>query len=140
MIVFIISFIVTGCTYGDASEKREVTFTLVQIKDIFDKHEIPLTKQTEINPDAVFSRAYNEVMPEQFSYNTNQNISIYIYSSANELNKGQEHFKNSWAAADLASYSSFQVSNVWFVYVTETLLADDKIINVVAELKSLLPE
>jgi hypothetical protein len=141
IIVCMMCLVVTGCAYGGGSnEQNDATITLEQIKNVFEKHGIPLTEKTDINPDAVFSRAYNDIKPEQFSYNTSQNISIYMYSSSKEAKKGLEDFAESWATADLASYRSHHVANVLFFYGTETMLGEDKVTMAVEELKSLTKE
>ncbi|WP_054025574.1 hypothetical protein [Bacillus sp. FJAT-28004] len=141
IIVCMMCLVVTGCTYGGGSnEQNDATITLEQIKNVFKKHGIPLTEKTDINPDAVFSRAYNDIKPEQFSYNTSQNISIYMYSSSKEAKKGLEDFAGSWAAADLEPYRSHHVANVLFFYGTETTLGEDKVTMAVEVLKSLTKE
>ncbi|MGG1634590.1 hypothetical protein [Paenibacillus sp. NRS-1760] len=138
MIVCMICLAVTGCAYGGgSSERNEETITLDQIKSVFERHGIPLTAKTDINPGAVFSRAYNDIKPEQFNYNTSQSISIYIYSSSKEAEKGLEDFANSWAAADLASYRSHHVANVLFFYGAETTLGEEHITMAIEELKAL---
>lgn len=131
VIVFVICFIATGCTSGD------VTVTSAQIQDLFEKHGVLLTKQTEINPNAVFSTAYNNITPEQFMTNNHQNISVYIYPTSKEAKKGLEDFEDSWAAAEVESHSAYQIANVLIFYVTDRESKDDRVEMVIEELKSI---
>jgi len=141
MIVCMICLLVTGCAYGGGSNKQnDVTITLEQIKNIFEKHGIPLTEKTDVNPKAVFSRAYNDIKPLQFNYKKSQYISIYMYSSSKEAKKGLKDFADSWAAADLEPYRSHHVANVLLFYGAETTFGEDEMAMAVEELKTLAKE
>lgn len=126
--------IVTGCI------NNEKTITLLQIKDLFKKHGIPLVKPIELNTDSVFLMTLNEVTPEPFIINDEQIISIYVYSSSTGVKKGIKDFEDNTATADVTAHGRYQVANVLIFYNYEGFHTpkDERVEMVVTDLKSLV--
>lgn len=134
IVLLAICCIVTGCI------NNKKTITLVQIKDLFEKHGIPLVKAIELNTDSVFLMTLNGIIPEPFIINDEQTISIYVYSSSSGVKKGIKDFEDNTAAADVTAHGRYQVANVLIFYNYEGSHTpkDKRVEMVVKDLKSLL--
>jgi len=127
LIMFILMcFIVTGCT-KDASTKDNILITSEQIKAAFKTYDIQLSEPKGLSPGNVFLRTLNNVTPETYTINENQLISIYVYSSSQEAEKGLKDFEDMTATASVETHSKYQIANVLLFYVTEDAFKDDRV-------------
>ncbi|MDQ0195490.1 hypothetical protein [Paenibacillus wynnii] len=119
--VLMVCFFITGC------RNDEMKISSAQIIDSFASQEIKLQKQTETNPNSVFSRAYNDVTPEEYLIDENQSISLYIYSSSKEAIKGLKDFEFHTEAADVVPHRIVQVANVLLFHIADDANQDDRV-------------
>lgn len=131
LLLMILSMIMTGCA------SKEVTFTLSQVKELFEKHDFTLSEPEGLHPDNVFTRTLNGVEAAAFFTEDQQLISIYIFPSGKDVKKGLEDFEAHTAAADLVPYGVYQVSNVLIFTTNDESDHIDRVEAVVVELKSL---
>ncbi|MDQ8738705.1 hypothetical protein [Paenibacillus sp. LHD-38] len=110
---------------------------MAQIKDLFENHGVSMLEEPGLHPESVFSRAYNDVTPRRFVIDENQKISIYVYTSSEEVRKGIKDFEKKTAAADLSPYTIYQIANVLIFYVADESFKDERVDMVVEELRSL---
>ncbi|MCQ6561810.1 hypothetical protein [Paenibacillus mendelii] len=129
MIGMALCFIIAGCTV------KEKTISLEQIKDLFEKHEIPLEDPKELHPKSVFLYTLNGVKPEPFMLD-GELISIYIYSSSNGVLKGMQDFERQTAGADVAAHGEYQVANVLIFHGYEG--TDERVEAVIKDMESLV--
>jgi len=133
MLLAMCFIITTGCI------NNEKKITLEQIRDLFEKHEIPLVKPTELNTKSLFLMTLNGVKPEPFIINEDQLISIYVYSSSNGVKKGIKDFEDNTAGADVVAHGRYQVANVLIFYNYESShIKDDRIEMVIKDMESLV--
>lgn len=131
MIIAIVTcFVATGCT------NAENNITSAQVKEVFSKHGILLVEETESNPNAVFSRAYNGVLPERFIFN-GQLISLYVYRSSREAEKGIKDFEKKTATAGVVAHNRYHIANIVLYDVIDVEYPDKRVETAVQELKSL---
>jgi uncharacterized lipoprotein NlpE involved in copper resistance len=123
-------FIITGC------KNDEEIITSTQIKDLFEKHGVQLSEPTELHPENVFLRTLNDVAPETFTINESQLISIYVYSSSQEAEKGLKDFEDKTAVASVEQHSKFQIANVLLFYVQKGSFKDERFDLVIEDMKN----
>lgn len=127
-----ICFIITGC------KNDEEIITSTQVKDIFEKNGIHLSEAQELHPENVFLRSLNDVTPETFTINEGQLISIYVYSSNQEAEKGLKDFEDKISTASVVPHSKFQIANVLLFYVPEGSSDDERVDLVIGDMKTLM--
>ncbi|RJE90943.1 hypothetical protein D3P07_02345 [Paenibacillus sp. 1011MAR3C5] len=134
MILLVLCSIMTGCT------NNEKVINLVQIKELFEKHGVPLAEQVDLNKNNVFQMILNGVEPESYIVNDKQKISIYVYASSEEVKEGIKDFKNNTATASVISHRRYQVANVLMFYISEGLgyPEDERIEMVLKDMNSLV--
>ncbi|MFX3636935.1 MAG: hypothetical protein ACE3L7_30045 [Candidatus Pristimantibacillus sp.] len=131
LIIMICCCLITGCSSGEG------TVTFVQIKDLFEQHGVPLVEQTEVNPESVFGRTYNDVSPERFSIDENESISIYVYLSSKAANKGFKEFEDKTATAGVVPHTIHRVGNVLLFHITDSAALDKRVERALEDLQSL---
>lgn len=125
-------FIIIGC------KNDEEIIMSTQIKDLFEKHGVQLSVPTELHPENVFLRTLNDVTPETFTMNESQLISIYVYSSNKEAEKGLKDFEDKTAVASVVHHSKYQIANVLLFYVPEASSIDERVDLVIEDMKTLM--
>ncbi|PYI56642.1 hypothetical protein DLM86_04050 [Paenibacillus flagellatus] len=75
----------------------------------------------------MFLRMLNQVAPEAYSIHENQLISIYVYSSGQQAEKGLKDFEEKTAAATVVPHSKYRIANVLLFYVAGPALKDERV-------------
>lgn len=83
----------------------------------------------------LFLRTLNHVGPETYVINENQLISMYVYSSSQEAEKGIKDFEDKTEAASVEAHRKYQVANVLLFYVTDEESIDGRVNEMMEGLK-----
>lgn len=123
-----ICLLLAGCM------NHEKTFTLKQVKDLFEQFETPLTEVKEWDAQNVFLMTLNGVAPKPFHTTDDRLISIYVYSSNEEVKKAEQGFRDKTATAGVEPHGIFHAANVLILCAYDVSLEDDPGLMVAKEL------
>jgi len=113
LILISIVFLMTACqkTTLDVITLDEVIFS-------FEEQQLLVKKSKEVSKNNIFGIKLNGVKPSSYELDGKM-LSVYIYDSAEERQKGLEDFRNKTATMDIVSYNVYEVENVLIFYVYE---------------------
>jgi len=92
--------------------------TLDEVIFSFEEQQLLVKKSKEVSKNNIFGIKLNGVKPSSYELDGKM-LSVYIYDSAEERQKGLEDFRNKTATMDIVSYNVYEVENVLIFYVYE---------------------
>jgi len=92
--------------------------TLDEVISSFEEQQLLVEKSKEVSKNNIFGIKLNGVKPSSYELDGKM-LSVYIYDSAEERQKGLEDFRNKTATMDTVSYNVYEVENVLIFYVYE---------------------
>jgi len=92
--------------------------TLDEVISSFEEQQLLVKKSKEVSKNNIFGIKLNGVKPSSYELDGKM-LSVYIYDSAEERQKGLEDFRNKTATMDTVSYNVYEVENVLIFYVYE---------------------
>jgi hypothetical protein len=105
-------FLLTACQPTDSN-----VILLEEVLSSFEEQELSL-KESKVNDKNIFGMKLNGVRPSVYELDGKM-LSVYIYDSTKEREKGLEDFRDKTASADVVSYNYYEVKNVLLFYVHE---------------------
>lgn len=92
--------------------------TLDEVVASFEKQQLVIKENKEFSNNNIFRMKINGVKPSPYELD-GKLLSVYIYNSAEEREKGLEDFRDKTATMDTVSYNVYEVENVLIFYVYE---------------------
>jgi hypothetical protein len=106
-------FWMTACQTTDSK-----AISLKEVLSSFEEQEL-LLKEREVSGDKnIFGMKLNGVRPSVYELNGKM-LSVYIYDSTKERERGLDDFHDKTAFANVVSYNYYDVKNVLLFYVHE---------------------
>lgn len=124
-ISFFLFILLAGCQITPTgSVAKEKAVSLENILLAF-KGQVSF-EETNINQNNVFQKELNGVKPNV--YNLDKGVlSIYVFSSAKELEEGKKEFEKSTATASLESYKEYTKDNILIFFTNGSTQTEEKI-------------
>lgn len=113
LILISIVFLMTACQKTTLD-----VITLDEVISSFEEQQLLVKKSKEVSKNNIFGIKLNGVKPSSYELDGKM-LSVYIYDSAEERQKGLEDFRNKTATMDTVSYNVYEVENVLIFYVYE---------------------
>lgn len=113
LILISIVFLMTACQKTTLD-----VITLDEVISSFEEQQLLVEKSKEVSKNNIFGIKLNGVKPSSYELDGKM-LSVYIYDSAEERQKGLEDFRNKTATMDTVSYNVYEVENVLIFYVYE---------------------
>ncbi|MED4014658.1 hypothetical protein [Sutcliffiella cohnii] len=113
LILISIVFLLTSCQSANFH-----MITLDEVVSSFEKQQLDMKENSNFHNDSIFRMKLNGVKPSTYELG-GKLLTIYIYKSAEEREKGLEDFQEKTATMDTVSYNVYEVENVLIFYVYE---------------------
>ncbi|AST93582.1 hypothetical protein BC6307_21080 [Sutcliffiella cohnii] len=133
--LFLISivFFLTSCQSANPH-----IITLDEVVSSLEKQQLAIKENSNFHNDSIFRMKLNGVKPTTYELD-GKLLTVYIYKSAEEREKGLEDFEEKTATMDTVSYNVYEVENVLIFYVYEHDMSlevkfDDEIKEALSEL------
>lgn len=118
--LLIFSLLLVGC-----NNDSERIFSLDEVLSALEKENVNIEEVT-INERIVLQMELNGVKPNVFALDKGT-LSIYVFPSSEELEKGKEDFKHKTATASLEPFKEYEINNILIFYTEGSELAEKKI-------------
>lgn len=121
----LIILIIGACSQQEVEDKssKTIDMTLEDVESVITEHGFKLEKEDLPNED-FFIQEINEITPEVYLLENNT-LSVYVFPSASDREKGVQVFEEITAAAELVEHKAYELSNILVFYVS----GDEKIQN-----------
>ncbi|MBB4823258.1 hypothetical protein HNO89_000478 [Sporosarcina luteola] len=87
-----------------------------EVVSSLEKKQVDIKESEEFSNDHIFGMKLNGVKPSSFELD-GKLVSVYIYNSVEEREKGLEDFRDKTASMNVVSYHVYEVENVLIFYV-----------------------
>lgn len=105
-------FLMTACQATDSN-----TISMEEVLSSFKEQELSL-KESKVNDKNIFEMKLNGIRPSVYELDGKM-LSVSIYDSTKEREKGLEDFRDKTATANVVSHNYYEVKNVLLFYVHE---------------------
>ena len=118
-LVLVIS-VLGACSQQESEENpTEVkNFTLEEIETIITEQGIELDKETHLPSENVFIQELNGITPAVYNVKSHT-LSVYVFSSASEREKGLQRFEENTAKAEVVEHQAYELNNILVFYVSD---------------------
>ena len=118
-------FILGACSQQEVEEKSSKTndITLEDVETVIAEQGFEL-ENTELSSEDFFMQELNEMTPEVYILE-GHTLSVYVFPSEGEREKGVQRFEEITAAAELVEHKAYEISNLLVFYVSN----DEKVQN-----------
>ncbi|KGR73575.1 hypothetical protein [Ureibacillus manganicus] len=111
LLLFVVILLLSACQSKDPK-----AITIEELLSAFEEQELSLKKSNL--KDSIFGMVLNGVSPSFYELD-GKLLTVYIYQSPSEREKGLEDFRKKTATMNTVSYKVYEVRNVLIFYVYE---------------------
>ncbi|UGB28728.1 hypothetical protein [Metabacillus sp. B2-18] len=126
LLIYILTILILGaCSQREVEEKSSntINLTLEDVKTVITEQGFELQKE-DLSSENFFIQELNDITPEVYILENNT-LSVYVFPSSNDREKGVQVFEETTAAAELVEHKAYELSNILVFYVSD----DEKIQN-----------
>ncbi|APH06521.1 hypothetical protein [Bacillus weihaiensis] len=106
-------FLLTSCQSAHLD-----VITLDEVVSSFEDQQLDMEENENLNNNRIFQMKLNGVYPSSYELE-GKLLSVYIYHSVEEREKGLEDFHHKTATMNLVSYNVYKIDNIFIFYVYE---------------------